>query len=132
VAGDLIFSKLEQELAKSKGSSGAMNVKALGRDDSCVVAARKIFDAVDADASGTVSSQELLDSDLLRSLGQCTECTCGKEGSCESVKRFMDEIDKTLRRGNCTSMSSYLPHTCCMKAMLPNRCLEETTLLKSL
>lgn len=99
VAGDLIFSKLEQELAKSKGSSGAMNVKALGRDDSCVVAARKIFDAVDADASGTVSSQELLDSDLLRSLGQCTECTCGKEGSCESVMRFMDEIDKTHPEG---------------------------------
>ena len=32
VAGDLIFSKLERELAKSKGSDGAASVKALGRD----------------------------------------------------------------------------------------------------
>lgn len=99
VAGDLIFSKLERELAKSKGSDGAASVKALGRDDSCVIAARKIFDAVDADASGTVSSQELLESDLLRSLGQCEQCTCGKEGSCQSVQRFMDEIDKTHPKG---------------------------------
>jgi len=100
MAGDLIFSKLERELEKSKESNGAVNVKALGRDDSCVVAARKIFDAVDADASGTVSSKELLDSDLLRSLGQCSECTCGKEGSCQSVQRFMDEIDKTHPEGD--------------------------------
>lgn len=83
VAGDLIFSKLERELAKSKGTDAAANVAALGRDDACVIAARKIFDAVDADASGTVSSQELLESDLLRSLGQCNQCTCGKEGSCQ-------------------------------------------------
>ena len=34
VAGDLIFSKLEQELAKSKGSSGAMNVKAASKHPS--------------------------------------------------------------------------------------------------
>ena len=99
VAGDLIFSKLERELAKSKGTDGALNVIALGRDDSCVVAARKVFDAVDVDASGTVSSQELLESDLLRSLGQCVNCTCGKEGSCQSVLRFMDEIDKTHPKG---------------------------------
>jgi len=99
MAGDLIFSKLERELFKSKESSGATNVKALGRDDACVVAARKIFDAVDADASGTISSQELLESDLLRSLGQCSECTCGKEGSCRSVTQFMDEIDKTHPKG---------------------------------
>lgn len=99
VAGDLIFSKLERELAKSKVSDGAVNVRALGLDDSSVVAARKIFDAVDADASGTVSSKELLESDLLRSLGQCVECTCGKEGSCESVMRFMDDIDKTHPEG---------------------------------
>jgi len=99
MAGDLIFSKLERELFKSKESSGATNVKALGRDDACVVAARKIFDAVDADASGTISSQELLESDLLRSIGQCAECTCGKEGSCTSVTQFMDEIDKTHPKG---------------------------------
>lgn len=99
VAGDLLFSKLNGELSKSKVSDGAVNVRALGRDDSCVIAARKIFDAVDADASGTVSSQELLDSDLLRSLGQCVECTCGKEGSCQSVMRFMDDIDKTHPQG---------------------------------
>jgi hypothetical protein len=53
VAGDLIFSKLERELVKSKTSDAAERVQALGRGDSCVVAARKIFDAVDADASGT-------------------------------------------------------------------------------
>ena len=100
MAGDLIFSKLERVLAKSRTSDGAASVKALGREDSCVVAARKVFDAVDADASGTVSSQELLDSDLLRSLGQCRECTCGKEGSCQSVVRFMDEIDKTHPEGD--------------------------------
>ena len=100
MAGDLIFSKLETELLKSKDSNASVNVKALGREDSCVVAARKIFDAVDADASGTVSSKELLDSDLLRSLGQCSECTCGKEGSCQSVMRFMDEIDKTHPEGD--------------------------------
>ena len=100
VAGDLIFSKLGRELAKSKESDGAANVKALGRDDSCIISARKIFDAVDADASGTVSSKELLDSDLLRSLGQCAECTCGKEGSCQSVMRFMDEIEKTHHEGD--------------------------------
>ena len=100
VAGDLIFSKLEREVAKAKSSDGAANVKALGRDDECVLAARKIFDAVDADASGTVSKQELLESDLLRSLGQCAECTCGKEGSCQSVQRFMDEIDKTHPKGD--------------------------------
>lgn len=100
MAGDLIFSKLETELLKSKNSNASVNVKALGREDSCVVAARKIFDAVDADASGTVSSKELLDSDLLRSLGQCSECTCGKEGSCQSVMHFMDEIDKTHPEGD--------------------------------
>lgn len=100
MAGDLIFSKLERVLAKSRSSDGAASVKALGRDDSCVIAARKVFDAVDADASGTVSSQELLDSDLLRSLGQCQECTCGKEGGCQSVVRFMDEIDKTHPEGD--------------------------------
>ena len=100
MAGDLIFSKLETELLKSKDSNASVNVKALGREDSCVVAARKIFDAVDADASGTVSSKELLDSDLLRSLGQCLNCTCGKEGSCQSVMRFMDEIDKTHPEGD--------------------------------
>jgi len=100
VAGDLIFNKLERELAKSKGTDAAANVLALGRDDSCVVAARKIFDAVDADASGTVSSRELLDSDLLRSLGQCADCTCGKEGSCQSVARFMDEVEKTHPEGD--------------------------------
>ena len=99
VAGDLIFSKLEREITNAKSTEGAANVKALGRDDACVIAARKIFDAVDADASGTVSSQELLDSDLLRSLGQCTNCTCGKEGSCQSVANFMNEIDKTHPKG---------------------------------
>ena len=99
VAGDLIFSKLEREVAKSKGTDGAAAVQALGREDACVVAARKVFDAVDADASGTISSQELLKSDLLRSLGQCSECTCEKEGSCQSVMRFMDEIDKTHPKG---------------------------------
>jgi hypothetical protein len=99
VAGDLIFSKLEREVTKSKTSDAAVNVRALGRDDSCVIAARKIFDAVDADASGTVSSQELLNSDLLRSLGQCVDCTCEKKGSCQSVAKFMDEIDKTHPEG---------------------------------
>uniref|UniRef100_A0A6U3VR31 Uncharacterized protein n=1 Tax=Ditylum brightwellii TaxID=49249 RepID=A0A6U3VR31_9STRA len=99
VGGDLIFSKLEREIAKTKGTDAADNVRALGRDDSCVVAARKIFDAVDADASGTVSSLELLDSDLLRSLGQCQDCTCEKKGNCQSVARFMDEIDKTHPEG---------------------------------
>ncbi|KAL7527812.1 hypothetical protein ACHAWF_002317 [Thalassiosira exigua] len=99
VAGDLLFAKLEREVAKSKESDAAANVRALGRHDSCVVSARKIFDAVDADASGTVSSRELLDSDLLRSLGQCVDCTCGKEGSCQSVSRFMDEIEKTHPEG---------------------------------
>lgn len=93
VAGDLMFSKLEREVARGKASDAALTVRALGRDDSCVVAARKVFDAVDADASGTVSSRELLDSDLLRSLGQCADCTCGKEGSCQSVTKFMDEIE---------------------------------------
>jgi hypothetical protein len=99
VAGDLMFSKLEREVAKSKASDGAGNVRALGRDDACVVAARKIFDTVDADASGTVSSTELLDSDLLRSLGQCVDCTCEKKGSCQSVSNFMAEIDKTHPEG---------------------------------
>jgi hypothetical protein len=99
VAGDLIFSKLERELVKSKTSDAAERVQALGRGDSCVVAARKIFDAVDADASGTVSSSELLDSDLLRSLGQCVDCTCEKKGNCQSVALFMDEIDKTHPEG---------------------------------
>jgi hypothetical protein len=99
VAGDLMFSKLERELVKSKSSAQAENVRALGRDDSCVVAARKIFDAVDADASGTVSSRELLDSDLLRSLGQCVDCTCEKKGNCQSVSKFMDDIDKTHPEG---------------------------------
>jgi len=99
VAGDLIFSKLENEIDKTKASDGAGNVRALGRDDSCVVAARKIFDAVDADASGTVSSMELLNSDLLRSLGQCVDCTCEKKGNCQSVAKFMDEIDKTHPKG---------------------------------
>lgn len=91
VAGDLIFSKLERELAKSKVTAGAVTVQELGLDDSCVVVARKVFDAVDADASGTVSSQELLDSDLLGSLGGCSDS--------ESVMRFMDEIDKTHPTG---------------------------------
>ena len=99
VAGDLIFSKLDSEVAKSKASDAAISVRALGRDDSCVVAARKIFDAVDADASGTVSSQELLNSDLLRSLGQCADCTCEKVGNCQSVVRFMEDIDKTHPKG---------------------------------
>jgi hypothetical protein len=99
VAGDLMFSKLERELAKSKSSPSAQHVRALGRGDSCVVAARKIFDAVDADASGTVSSRELLDSDLLRSLGQCVDCTCEKKGNCQSVAKFMDDIDKTHPQG---------------------------------
>jgi hypothetical protein len=99
VAGDLMFSKLERELVKSKSSAQAENVRALGRADSCVVAARKIFDAVDADASGTVSSLELLDSDLLRSMGQCKDCTCEKKGNCQSVAKFMDEIDKTHPEG---------------------------------
>jgi hypothetical protein len=94
-----MFSKLEREVARSKASDGAGNVRALGRDDACVVAARKIFDAVDADASGTVSSIELLDSDLLRSLGQCVDCTCEKKGSCQSVSNFMAEIDKTHPEG---------------------------------
>lgn len=99
VAGDLMFSKLDRELDKTKATDAAGDVRALGRDDSCVVAARKIFDAVDADASGTVSSRELLDSDLLRSLGQCVDCTCEKKGSCQSVATFMDEIDKTHPEG---------------------------------
>lgn len=99
VAGDLIFSKLGSEVNKSKASNAATNVRALGRDDSCVVAARKVFDAVDADDSGTVSSVELLNSDLLRSLGQCADCTCEKKGSCQSVSKFMDEIDKTHPEG---------------------------------
>jgi hypothetical protein len=99
VAGDLIFSKLEREVTKSKASTAATTVRALGRDDSCVVSARKVFDAVDADASGTVSSQELLSSDLLRSLGQCADCTCDKKGSCQSVAKFMDDIDKTHPEG---------------------------------
>ena len=93
VGGDLIFRKLERELVKTKDA--AETVRKLGREDSCVVAARTIFDAVDADASGTVSRQELLDSDLLRSLGQCQDCTCDKKGNCQSVAKFMDEIDKT-------------------------------------
>jgi hypothetical protein len=99
VAGDLIFSKLERELKKSKASNLNENVRALGRDDSCIEATRKIFDAVDADASGTVSSKELLDSDLLRSLGQCKDCSCEKKGNCQSVANFMDEIDKTHPEG---------------------------------
>ena len=99
VAGDLIFSKLDRELVRSKASDAAESVRATGRGDSCVVAARKIFDAVDADASGTVSSRELLDSDLLRSLGQCVDCTCEKKGNCQSVATFMDEIDKTHPEG---------------------------------
>jgi len=99
VAGDLIFSKLERELVKSKATNLNENVRALGREDSCIEATRKIFDAVDADASGTVSSQELLDSDLLRSLGQCADCTCEKKGTCKSVGKFMDEIDKTHPEG---------------------------------
>lgn len=99
VAGDLVFSKMEREVSKSKASDSALAVGALGRDDSCVVSARKIFDAVDADASGTVSSKELLDSDLLRSLGQCADCSCDKKGSCQSVTRFMDEIEKTHPEG---------------------------------
>lgn len=99
VAGDLMFSKLEREVAVSMASDGAGNVRALGRDEACVVAARKIFDAVDADDSGTVSTGELLDSDLLRSLGQCADCTCEKKGSCQSVANFMAEIDKTHPEG---------------------------------
>jgi len=91
IAGDLIFSKLERELAKSKVTAGAVTVQALGRDDSCVIAARKVFDAVDADASGTVSFQELLESDLLGRLGGCADS--------EGVQRFMDEIDKTHPEG---------------------------------
>ena len=91
VAGDLIFSKLEREVAKSKETAGAGAVQALGRDDACVVAARKVFDAVDADASGTISFQELLESDLLGRLGGCSDS--------ESVRRFMDEIDKTHPEG---------------------------------
>jgi hypothetical protein len=95
VAGDLIFSKLEREVAKTKASTTTLNVRALGRDDACVVAARAIFDAVDADASGTVSSEELLGSDLLRSLGQCQDCTCDKVGNCQSVAKFMTEIESS-------------------------------------
>ena len=41
VAGDLIFSKLEREITNAKSTEGAANVKALGRDDACVIAARK-------------------------------------------------------------------------------------------
>ena len=99
VAGDIMFAKLEREVAQSKATAAAGTVRALGRTDECVVAARKIFDAVDVDASGTVSSQELLDSDLLRSLGQCQDCTCDKTTSCQSVTHFMDEIDKTHPSG---------------------------------
>lgn len=99
VAGDLVFSKLEREMAKSKASQRAQSAKALGRDDACVVAGRRIFDAVDADASGTVSSAELLDSDLLRSLGQCRDCSCDKVGNCQSVAKFMAEIDSTHPEG---------------------------------
>jgi len=92
IAGDLVFSRLETEVAKSKRSDAAEAVRELVRDDSCVVAARKVFDAVDADASGTVSSRELLESDLLGSLGGCSDS--------ESVMRFMDEIDKTHPEGD--------------------------------
>eukprot|EP00547_Thalassionema_nitzschioides_P009271 CAMPEP_0194227712 /NCGR_PEP_ID=MMETSP0156-20130528/43001_1 /TAXON_ID=33649 /ORGANISM="Thalassionema nitzschioides, Strain L26-B" /LENGTH=344 /DNA_ID=CAMNT_0038960205 /DNA_START=39 /DNA_END=1073 /DNA_ORIENTATION=- len=98
VAGDLIFKKLGRKVASSKESNAGV-LATLGRDDSCVVAARKVFDAVDADASGTVSSVELLNSDLLRSMGQCVDCTCEKKGSCQSVSRFMDEIDKSHPEG---------------------------------
>lgn len=99
VGGDLVFSKLEREVAKSKASTTTLNVRALGRDDACVVAARQVFDAVDADASGTVSSEELLGSDLLRSLGQCQDCTCEKKGNCQSVANFMREIDSSHPEG---------------------------------
>ncbi|KAL1498705.1 hypothetical protein AB1Y20_014016 [Prymnesium parvum] len=93
VAGDLIFQKIDGVVSQSKRTSEAASVRALGRTEECVVAARAVFDAVDADASGSISKEELLRSELLRSLGQCADCSCGKEGSCESVAAFMRKID---------------------------------------
>jgi len=98
MAGDLVFSKLETEIRRSKDSPEFADIQSLDRQDECVTSARRIFDAVDVDSSGTITQQELLESDLFRSLGQCQDCTCGKEGTCQSVQDFMDEID-TEQRG---------------------------------
>jgi len=93
LAGDLIFRSVAKRVRAADAAATklaaelAANIETARQpSEADIVLARKLFDLVDRDSSGTLSRAELLESGLLRScrLGNC---------SVEDVNRFMREVD---------------------------------------
>lgn len=96
LAGDLVFRQIEKLVSdkiKKSEATQAFTMLASQFDADDVLVARDLFQAIDLDGSGTLDHDEVLRSGFLRSLGECSNCTCREVDTCASVDRFVRQVD---------------------------------------
>ena len=94
LAGELVFRQLKKVTDKQLMDVDPVLVQSLESFDAAdVVAARQLFKAMDQDGDNKLTRDELLRFGLLRSLGQCDNCSCNKVDTCQSLDRFVQEVD---------------------------------------
>jgi len=96
LAGELVFRRLERVVAEKLETTVTAELAPLAAevDAAEVLAARELFRSIDTDGSETLDREELLRSGLLRSLGECEDCSCRGVDTCASVDRFMRQVGR--------------------------------------
>ena len=97
LGGELVFRQLVKTIEKNMmtlDEDHATLLRCLETFDAAdVVAARELFQAIDSDGDKKLSREELLRFGLLKSLGQCENCRCNGVDTCQSLDRFVKEVD---------------------------------------
>lgn len=96
LAGELVFRRIEKvvrdRLRKDEGVDESAATLVSKFDAADVLAARELFKSI-ADDEVVMNREDLLRSEMLRSLGECQDCTCRGVDTCASVDRFVRQVE---------------------------------------